>query len=69
MGLHALLQRQLYLYLFTQRMMDQAVKLLAYIREVPGSNLGLDIKYPHNYWVFGLCPSSGILQTRKHSVL
>jgi hypothetical protein len=22
-----------------------------------------------NYWVFGLCPSSSILETRKHSVL
>jgi hypothetical protein len=22
-----------------------------------------------NYWVFGLCPSSGILKTRGHSVL
>jgi hypothetical protein len=22
-----------------------------------------------NYWVFGLCPSSGILETRKHNVL
>jgi hypothetical protein len=21
-----------------------------------------------NYWVFGICPSSGILETRKHSV-
>jgi hypothetical protein len=21
-----------------------------------------------NYWVFGLCPSSGILETRKHNV-
>jgi hypothetical protein len=21
-----------------------------------------------NYWVFGLCPSSGILETRKHTV-
>jgi hypothetical protein len=21
-----------------------------------------------NYWVFGLCPSSGILSTRKHKV-
>jgi hypothetical protein len=21
-----------------------------------------------NYWVFGLCPSSGILETRKRSV-
>jgi hypothetical protein len=21
-----------------------------------------------NYWVFGLCPSSGILKTRKHGV-
>jgi hypothetical protein len=21
-----------------------------------------------NYWVFGLCPSSGILETRKHDV-
>jgi hypothetical protein len=21
-----------------------------------------------NYWVFGLCPSSGILVTRKHNV-
>jgi hypothetical protein len=21
-----------------------------------------------NYWVLGLCPSSGILQTRKHNV-
>jgi hypothetical protein len=21
-----------------------------------------------NYWVFGLCPSSGILKTRKHSI-
>jgi hypothetical protein len=21
-----------------------------------------------NYWVFGLCPSSGILETRKHSI-
>jgi hypothetical protein len=21
------------------------------------------------YWVFGLCPSSGILETRKHNVL
>jgi hypothetical protein len=20
-----------------------------------------------NYWVFGLCPSSGILETRKHN--
>jgi hypothetical protein len=23
----------------------------------------------HNYWVFGLCPSCGILETRKHNVL
>jgi hypothetical protein len=21
-----------------------------------------------NYWLFGLCPSSGILETRKHNV-
>jgi hypothetical protein len=21
-----------------------------------------------NYWVFGLCPTSGILKTRKHNV-
>jgi hypothetical protein len=21
-----------------------------------------------NYWIFGLCPSSGILETRKHNV-
>jgi hypothetical protein len=21
-----------------------------------------------NYWVFGLCPSSGILETREHNV-
>jgi hypothetical protein len=21
-----------------------------------------------NYWVFGLCPSSGILETRKHNI-
>jgi hypothetical protein len=21
-----------------------------------------------NYWVFGLCPSPGILETRKHNV-
>jgi hypothetical protein len=22
----------------------------------------------HNYWIFGLHPSSGILETRKHNV-
>jgi hypothetical protein len=22
----------------------------------------------HNYWIFGLCPSSGILSTREHNV-
>jgi hypothetical protein len=22
-----------------------------------------------NYWVFGLCPSSGILENRKHNIL
>jgi hypothetical protein len=21
-----------------------------------------------NYWVFGLCPSSGVIKTRKHDV-
>jgi hypothetical protein len=23
--------------------------------------------FAQNYWVFGLCPSSGILETRKHN--
>jgi hypothetical protein len=26
------------------------------------------IRYTQNYWVFGLCPSSVILETRKHNV-
>jgi hypothetical protein len=30
---------------------------------------GFDEVYnTQNYWVFGLCPSSGILDTRKHNV-
>jgi hypothetical protein len=31
----------------------------------------LDVKraiYAQNYWVFGLCPSSGILENREHEV-
>jgi hypothetical protein len=24
--------------------------------------------YPQNYWISGLCPSSGILSTRKHNI-
>jgi hypothetical protein len=24
-------------------------------------------RQPQNYWVFGLCPSSGILKIRKHN--
>jgi hypothetical protein len=28
----------------------------------------LNAKIPQNYWVFGLCPSTGILGTRKHDV-
>jgi hypothetical protein len=24
--------------------------------------------YSQNYWVFGLCPSSGLLETIKHNV-
>jgi hypothetical protein len=26
------------------------------------------VYHTQNYWVFGLCPSSGILETRKHNV-
>jgi hypothetical protein len=26
------------------------------------------VHYTQNYWVFGLCPSSGIVGTRKHDV-
>jgi hypothetical protein len=62
MGLHGLLQG--YNYLSTQRMIGPAVK-----PEMSGSNLGVHSKYPHNYWVFGRRPTSGILKARKHSVL
>jgi hypothetical protein len=30
-------------------------------------NISMNI-FVHNDWVFGLCPSSGILETRKHNV-
>jgi hypothetical protein len=34
------------------------------VRDVAGSNL----KNTRNYWVFGVCPTSGILETRKNNV-
>jgi hypothetical protein len=32
------------------------------------TNLAGPLFCAQNYWVFGLCPSSGILETRKHNV-
>jgi hypothetical protein len=31
-------------------------------------NVAIRLKDPQNYWVFGLFPSSGILETRKYYV-
>jgi hypothetical protein len=28
----------------------------------------INIVYSQNYWVFGICPSPGIIETRKHNV-
>jgi hypothetical protein len=39
------------------------------IRRVCNSAVLTLVHYTQNYWGFGLCSSSGILQTREHSVL
>jgi hypothetical protein len=31
-----------------------------------GDAIAQVVSHRQNYWVFGLCPSSGILETRKH---